>query len=609
MTFLSPWFLLGTFLAVIPVLIHLWYRHRLKRIEFSSLRFLRKTEARRFGWLRLREWLILALRCMFIIFLFSALARPQLKRNLFRTGKLASVCLIIDNSYSMSYGENFDKMKGLVQQVIARYSPRSEFCLVTLCGDEDEESFWMTKTSMLAALNNVRLAFAGGSIGTAMMRAPVNQARHDVDYLYFGDGQSHNFKDFPSAGNKGKPFYWFRIPAGGNIVISHVNTKDPLAVAADEYELRATLKSYSAHNWSGKIGIASGDYYIEKECVVPSGAELEVDFVLPVEFLSGSVEIFDDSLLLDNTCYFAKSLLRSINILLVGENPYVANALGSGHSSSVRFNVDNSARIGTMDLRRYNLVILNDMQEISEAERIRLADHVNSPGAALIMILGNDIGENSRSILSDWCRFERKVVPRGYVTVDWVDREHPVFMIFGPGRAFGDVQYFQYVKVIAEQGVLARFGGGDPFIVVKDNMCVITGALHARSTNFVFKNAFVPFLLRMVINLISDQYRKEFYVGDEFMEYSSIRAPNGELLSRGDVYFMPGFHIADKETLCVNVDPIEGDLRVIGNERAGILGVQQVDPERHLTGSDLTNLLLVVALVMLAFEVGLLLLR
>ena len=609
MKFLSPWFLLGTILAVVPILIHLWYQRRLKRIPFSTLKFLRRTEARRFGWLRLREWLILALRCLFIVFLFSALARPQLMSNLLRTGKLASVCLIIDNSYSMFYGSNFEKMKGLVQQLIARYSPRSEFCMVTLCRDEDAESFWMTRTSVLAALKNVRLAYAGGSISAAMTHVPTREPKHDLEYIYVGDGQSHNFRDFPSAVTEGAQFYWVRIPTGSNVGISNVALKDPVALAVNEYELRATITNYSSHAWSGKLGVTSGDYYVEKECTLLPGAECEMDFVLPVELLSGKVEVFDDSLLIDNIYYFSKSLLRSVNILLVGDNSYVTNALTSGHGSSGRFNVDNAAKIGTMDLRRYHGVILDDMQEISEAERIRLLNHVNTPGAALIVILGDDIGENSKSILSDCCRFDGQVVPRGYVTVDWIDREHPIFMIFGPDRTFSDVQYFKYAKVVAEQGVLARFSGGDPFIIVKDNMCVVTGALDARSTNFVFKNSFVPFLLRMVMDLVSDHYRREYYVGDEILTYGSIRAPNGELLSSGDAYFMPGFHTADEETLCVNIDSHEGDLRVMGNERAEILNVRQIDPEHHLMDSDLTNFFLILALVALAFELGLLLLR
>ena len=609
MTFLNPWFLLGGVLAAVPILIHLWYRRRLKRMPFSTLRFLRKTEAKRFGWLRLREWLILACRCLLVIFLFIALARPQVKSNLFGTGRLASVCVIVDNSYSMFYGDNFEKAKNLAQQVVARYSPRSEFCMIMLCAQGDEESFWMTKSSLLAALNNVRLAYATGSIVEAMERAPTKEARYDPEYIYVGDGQSDNFRDYPSSTAERVPFYWVSIPSGGNIGIASAALKDPLAIAGDEYELRCTLTNHSPHMWSGKLGVASGDYYREQECTVRPGTEDIIDITLPGELRSGKVELFDDSLWIDNVYHFSMSLLRSINILLVGENTYLTNALASGHSPSGLFRVDNAPQIGTTDIRKYHLVILNRLANMSDAERMRLLNHLSMQGTALIMITGDDLDENTRSIVADWCPFEKRVVPRGYVTVDWFDRGHPIFAVFGSERGLSDVQYFQYTKVMAEEGVLARFSGGDPFVVIKDNMCVITGALDAQSTNFVYKNSFVPFLLRLVTDLVSDQYRKEYRVGDRLLNHGSVRAPNGELLFSGEVYFMPGFHTAEEETLCVNVDPAESNLRPLGKERAEILGVRIIDPEYSLMGSDLTNLFLILALVTLALELGLLLLR
>ena len=273
MTFLNPWFLLGGILAAVPILIHLWYRRRLKRISFSSLRFLKKTEARRFGWLKLREWFILALRCLVIIFLFMALARPQMKSTLFATGRIASVCLIFDNSYSMFYGDNFQKAKDLAQQIVARYSPRSEFCIIPLCAAENDESFWMTGSSLLAAVNSVKLRYTAGSIMEAMGRGPDLESRYDVEYIYVGDGQASNFRDYQSSRAEGVPFYWVSIPSGSNISISSVVLKDPAAIAGDEYELRSTLMNHSPYTWPGKLGVTSGDHYFEQEVTVLPGAE------------------------------------------------------------------------------------------------------------------------------------------------------------------------------------------------------------------------------------------------------------------------------------------------------------------------------------------------
>jgi hypothetical protein len=59
----------------------------------------------------------------------------------------------------------------------------------------------------------------------------------------------------------------------------------------------------------------------------------------------------------------------------------------------------------------------------------------------------------------------------------------------------------------------------------------------------------------------------------------------------------------------VNIRPEEGDLRILGSERANILNVQRIEPERDLMGSDLARLFLILALMAIILELGLLFLR
>jgi len=609
MTFLHPWFLLGVTLTVVPVLIHLWHKRRLKRIPFSTLHFLRRTEARRFGWLKLREWLILLLRCLFILFLFLSLSRPQLESGLFGIGKLASVILLLDNSYSMSYSGNFQKMMQIAEQVVSLHSEDSEFCIVSLCVEQNMESFWMTKKSAIAALKKIRLGYCVGNIRSALANVSAVKPKYRLEYIYIGDGQSGNFKDFPVEVTARSDFYWVKIPGGSNVSIASVRLRDPVAVALNDYDLRTSITNYSSRSWKGKVGLTSGDYYVEKDCDVMPEAECEIDFVLPAELTLGKVEIFDDSLFVDNVYYFSKSLPRTISLLLVGDNPYITNALTSGHDSIVPVSINRVPQLSNLDLRKYNVVILDGARVITEADKIKLSNHLDEPNSGLIVILDDVVEENLRDFLSRWCRVEDVIIPKGYVAIDWIAHEHPVFSVFGLSNALNDVQYFRYVKVESEQGVVARFTDGAPFIIMNDNFCLVTGSLNAKSTNFVFKSSFVPTLLRLIVNLVSESDRREFYIGDRIASYGSVISPSGEYLGVDDAFSMPGFHVIDEETVCVNVRPQEGDLSVLGHERAEILGVQEIDPEHRLVGSDLTNFCLLLALVALTFELAVMLLR
>ena len=78
MNFLNPLFLLGLLAVAVPVIIHLINLQRPQKVAFSTLSFfneLRKSTIRR---IRIKQYLLLALRTLAIFFLALALARPFL---------------------------------------------------------------------------------------------------------------------------------------------------------------------------------------------------------------------------------------------------------------------------------------------------------------------------------------------------------------------------------------------------------------------------------------------------------------------------------------------------------------------------------------------------
>src|SRR5262249_56783072 len=106
MAFLNPFFLLGAVLTGVPVLVHLVRRTRARREPFPSLMFLRKIEQKTIRRRTIRNWLLLALRCLALLFLALAFARPYLPALVSSANsdqKRASV-ILIDVSYSMRYG-------------------------------------------------------------------------------------------------------------------------------------------------------------------------------------------------------------------------------------------------------------------------------------------------------------------------------------------------------------------------------------------------------------------------------------------------------------------------------------------------------------------------
>jgi hypothetical protein len=98
-TFLAPFFLRLLPLALAPVMFHLFFRLRWQPRLFPSLMFFLAADPRLSARRRLREWLLLALRCLMLLALLLALARPARRGH---GGGKTTLVTVLDNSASMS---------------------------------------------------------------------------------------------------------------------------------------------------------------------------------------------------------------------------------------------------------------------------------------------------------------------------------------------------------------------------------------------------------------------------------------------------------------------------------------------------------------------------
>lgn len=102
--FQQPWYLLGLLGLAVPVLLHMINRELARPLEFSSIRFLRRTSLPRRERRRLRDLLLLLLRLLFFALLVLGFARPYWKADtaLVDAGDVAPLdYYLVDASWSM----------------------------------------------------------------------------------------------------------------------------------------------------------------------------------------------------------------------------------------------------------------------------------------------------------------------------------------------------------------------------------------------------------------------------------------------------------------------------------------------------------------------------
>ena len=101
MSFLSIAFLLAFPLAAAPLLLHWFDRRRNMVIQWGAMEFLMEASARKTSARRLKQWLLLLLRCLAIAALVFALARPLLPAGYLGQSHRSETIFVIDNSMSM----------------------------------------------------------------------------------------------------------------------------------------------------------------------------------------------------------------------------------------------------------------------------------------------------------------------------------------------------------------------------------------------------------------------------------------------------------------------------------------------------------------------------
>ena len=107
MNFVYPSFLFGLLAVSVPIAIHLFNFRRTRRVFFTNVALLRTVQTETKSFRRLKHWLILACRCLFLAFLVLAFAQPFIpSKNKLGLSRQGVTSLYVDNSFSMQNERN-----------------------------------------------------------------------------------------------------------------------------------------------------------------------------------------------------------------------------------------------------------------------------------------------------------------------------------------------------------------------------------------------------------------------------------------------------------------------------------------------------------------------
>jgi len=138
MTFLHPWMLAGLLAAGVPLLLHLVQRREPPTIVFPAVRYLLDATREHQRRLRIRHWLLLLLRTLFIVALVLAAAGPTVRRSGVTGHAPSALVLVVDNSLSSAAivggTPRIEQLLRAADGVLARATPGDALWLILADG-------------------------------------------------------------------------------------------------------------------------------------------------------------------------------------------------------------------------------------------------------------------------------------------------------------------------------------------------------------------------------------------------------------------------------------------------------------------------------------------
>ena len=536
---LAPLFLLGLGTLVVPVIVHLIHRHKRESIPFPSLMFIQRIPYKDVRRQQLRHKLLFAIRCLALILLALAFARPFLENATEATAADIAgreVVILLDRSHSMRFGDRWQRG---VEQARAR---------LDLLGPLDRATVVLfaetAEVTGETAIERAQPTAGGTRYGSALQlagRILSESEQPEREVVLITDFQRSGWDRVSDV----------RLPGGTIVTAVDLSEDETHNISLPFVSLRQEV--LSGREWvSVTTRVVNGG---ERQVVglrvalVLNGQELQsrtvtvdplgstaVTFspvLLPEGVSRGAVTAGTDALPQDNTVVFVLSPSNSLSALILessdareNQSLFLSRALEIGDRPSFRVDVRPLRQFRLSDLDGRAVLVLNDAPLPGGRAGQRIREFVED-GGGLLVVLGERNGPqtwpaNAVDLLPGVVG-ARVDLDRGPIALSTMEYGSPVFDVFSAPRSgdFSAAKFFRYRDLIVDdpQRVLARYSDGQVALAEKkvgDGIVLVwTSTADTYWNDLALQPVFLPFVHRMMRYLARyEEVRPFFIVGE-----------------------------------------------------------------------------------------------
>lgn len=649
-SFLNPSILWALPAALIPLLIHLFFRRNPPPVEFGDVRFIRQAWERVKTRLLLRHYLLLIVRTLILLFLVLFFCRPVHNGGAMNGAtRNAPPCVvfIIDTSYSMGYTEagrtRLEQMLSSCRRMIDLLPGQSRIGVIA-CSDQitastpgltnDRRSIAVFLDTIAPSWHTTDLSLAIDAAGKLMESVPAGKR----SVVLLSDMAAHGFKGKPGLLPQGCSLIAFEPAEGENRFLHRVS------VDYDENEKlwRAEVRGRAgAADAGAPVGLTLFDDGKKSSTGFMS---LHHDRSMDCRCLwnndaasvSGKAVLVPDSLEADNTRYFAGRRPAAFGIWIIDGDPRFGGASAESYYLRTAFphaTVISEAEAAHQEFKVPGLVILANVRQVPAS-----VEQYVAAGGGCLFFAGEHSTEND---LPAWLGVSAGTIDAAAQTVAWDAADNSA--VEGLGITDFDWQRVNASKTLVltplqDSVVLARTSAGWPYFVssLHGSGRVITcaGTADREWSNLPGKPVFVPLMksfARYLARPALEERPVDLLVGEPFRTQrvagAFIRTPSGKMeqpaTSGESLSFTattePGLYtlLSANRPVCtfaVNLDAASGEGELEPVSRSAVRALCGVAPHyipaekwenrfrSLIAGKELTRWMLFLVLLLLAIE-------
>lgn len=593
MKFVNPILLAVLGAVLLPVLIHLLTRDRIRKAAFSTLRFFVKSGARVLRRKKFQEAMLLAMRMLIVALVVTAFARPFLQDRAAGQGSLVEArsakVIVVDLSQSISRGSSGGgEIRKLAAEAISGLSAGQDAAALVSFADTPQVEQELTgDLSQIKARIALLTPGNGGTDIVAALRKADDILGHTKaatkEIVLISDLQKSGWAgikgDWKIPGSTKLTIHTVAAPAPGGLMITESDCPQSMIMDSAAHGVSVKVANFTKQDQSAvpvTFWVAGGG---GKKSTVTQKVNLKAGSSAPVRFTHvfdspgdnpGTIHVGQaDSHSPNDTIYFNVRVIPRIEVVILNGSPsnnpagdgalFLSKALAPTVDSCFSVKVVPAASARASDIKDAMVVIASNVGQVQAEAATAMGDLLARGGGVLFLPGGKVLDASVEQWNSQFasiapCRLRRiltsdpateKVDETSPCGLGKIDFEHPIFEVFQrPHHGdLGLVKFTRRWEVTDSQlsRVLARFEDGRPAILERQVgvgggiSMMLASCTDLGWSNLPLRATFLPYLHQTVRYLAVRSEKKTAYQVGQMLAVGDgyqIKDPSGKVLDQ-----------------------------------------------------------------------------